>query len=155
MIGNDVVDLALAQKESNFSRIGFLQKLFTESEQDLINAATSRELMVWNLWSRKEAAYKIYNRETGQRRFMPLHLECIFESENRGKVICGDKVYYTQTTTAKGCIETVAVINESDFLKLVFLENTVGIHKKNGIPFYDNRPVSISHHGNFERIITL
>jgi hypothetical protein len=33
MIGNDVVDLALAQKESNWKRKGFLNKLFTSVEQ--------------------------------------------------------------------------------------------------------------------------
>ena len=155
MIGNDVVDLALARKESDWKRIGFLQKLFTVSEQQLIDAAASPEVMVWNLWSRKEAAYKIYNRQTGQRRFMPLLLNCIYESEKKGRVICGDKVYYTQTVITKDCIETVAAMHQTDLAKFRYLDNAKGIHKQNGIPFYNNRPASISHHGKFERIIVL
>lgn len=155
MIGNDVVDLALAREESNWQRAGFLQKLFTKAEQQLISNATFCDVMVWNLWSRKEAAYKIYNRDTGQRRFMPLQLECIYESESHGKVICEGRCYYTQTTTTKACIATIAVVNESDFSKIVILENSLELHKENGIPFYYDRPVSISHHGNFKQIVTL
>ena len=36
MIGNDVVDLELAKKESNWQRRGFLSKIFTKNEQRLI-----------------------------------------------------------------------------------------------------------------------
>jgi hypothetical protein len=38
--------------------------------------------MVWNLWSRKEAAYKIYNRETGIRGYFPLQIACNYDDEN-------------------------------------------------------------------------
>ena len=76
MIGNDIVDLALAKKESNWKRNRFLDKIFTTKEQVLIVDAENPEIMVWNLWSRKEAAYKIYNRETGIRGYFPLQLEC-------------------------------------------------------------------------------
>jgi phosphopantetheinyl transferase (holo-ACP synthase) len=74
MIGNDIVDLALARKESNWQRKGFLDKIFTKKEQLQIVTAQNPETMVWNLWSRKEAVYKIYNRETGIRAFIPLEL---------------------------------------------------------------------------------
>jgi len=57
MIGNDIVDLELALKESNWKRKGFLNKIFTNEEQLLISSAINPEIMVWNLWSRKEAAY--------------------------------------------------------------------------------------------------
>ena len=33
MIGNDIIDLALAKKENNWQRKGFLDKLFTPKEQ--------------------------------------------------------------------------------------------------------------------------
>jgi phosphopantetheinyl transferase (holo-ACP synthase) len=61
MIGNDVVDLAVAKKRKQLTK-RVLDKIF-KKEQLLITSAINPETMVWNLWSRKEAAYKIYNRE--------------------------------------------------------------------------------------------
>ena len=45
MIGNDIVDLALAQKESNWKRKGFLNKIFTEKEQLLILNAKNNDYL--------------------------------------------------------------------------------------------------------------
>jgi hypothetical protein len=39
VIGNDIVDLALARKESNWKRPGYLNKIFTTKEQLLISSA--------------------------------------------------------------------------------------------------------------------
>ena len=64
MIGNDIVDLALTRKENNWKRNGFLDKIFTVKEQILITNSENPEFTVWNLWSRKEATYKIINRQT-------------------------------------------------------------------------------------------
>ena len=36
MIGNDVIDLALAKIESNWQRSRFLAKIFTKKEQEII-----------------------------------------------------------------------------------------------------------------------
>jgi phosphopantetheinyl transferase (holo-ACP synthase) len=58
MIGNDVVDLVLARKKV-WRRTGYLQKIFTESEQLLIENSSNPHVLVWKLWSMKEAAYKI------------------------------------------------------------------------------------------------
>ena len=76
MIGNDIVDLKLASVESNWRRPNFITKIFTVSEQNFIARSKNPELEVWKLWSRKEAAYKIYNRETGMRGYFPWKLEC-------------------------------------------------------------------------------
>jgi hypothetical protein len=42
VIGNDIVDLALARKESNWKRPGYLNKIFTTKEQLLISSAENR-----------------------------------------------------------------------------------------------------------------
>ena len=97
MIGNDVIDLALAQKESNWKRKGFLDKIFTQKEQLLISNSQNPELMVWNLWSRKEAAYKIYNRQTQNRAYIPKQLECYDLKEKHG-IIYGKVIYYANFT---------------------------------------------------------
>jgi phosphopantetheinyl transferase (holo-ACP synthase) len=165
MIGNDIVDLALARKESNWKRKGFLDKIFTNKEQLLILNAKNSEVMVWNLWSRKEAVYKIYNRQTGIRRYFPLQFECfdleIINGIIFGKVSIKDSVYFTKTEINPEFVNTIAIKNVTDFDAIKTLENRKYIKKSNGIPSYFeteklvSKPVSISHHGRFEQIITI
>jgi phosphopantetheinyl transferase (holo-ACP synthase) len=163
MIGNDIVDLVLAQKESHWKRDRFLDKIFTQNEQLLILNSNNPAIMVWNLWSRKEAAYKIYNRQTNIRGYFPLQLECFdLEITNEvilGKVVMKNRIYYTKTEISSECIDTIAVEKQSNFDTIKTLENRNNIQKINGIPnYFENknsvsRPVSISHHGRFERIV--
>jgi len=165
MIGNDIVDLALARKESNWKRKGFLDKIFTEKEQLLITNAMNSEVMVWTLWSKKEAAYKIYNRQTLIRGYFPLQLECcdleIIDGNVFGKVAIKDFIYFTKTSITSQFINTIAVENINDFETIKTLKNRKNILKIAGIPslFAKKtsvlRPLSISHHGRFERIITI
>jgi phosphopantetheinyl transferase (holo-ACP synthase) len=160
MIGNDIVDLALAQKESNWRRKGFLDKIFSSSEQLLILNSDNPEIVVWNLWSRKEAAYKVYNRQTGIRGFFPLKLVCNYEDSINGTVFINGYIYYTQTEVTKEYLYTIAVSKKEYFKKVVTLDCTKIIYKENGIPFIrdkrnkSSKPVSISHHGSFQRNIS-
>jgi phosphopantetheinyl transferase (holo-ACP synthase) len=161
VIGNDIVDLVLARKESNWKRRGFLDKIFTPKEQLLINNSENPELMVWNLWSRKESAYKIYNRQTGIRAYIPIQLECVYENATSGSVLCNGNTYYTQTKISNDCINTVAVTDTSNFKKIFPVNSDLKIRKENGKPFIiDNcgliiTAVSVSHHGRFRECITL
>lgn len=157
MIGNDIVDLALAKKESNWKRKGYLDKIFTLKEQLLISTAENPEIMVWNLWSRKEAVYKIYNRQTGLRAFIPLKLECSQVDLEIGIVTCNGETYFTKTEITNQYVNTVAVLKKSDFNNISVLDNDTKVTKLNGIPFIasDNKIVSISHHGNFKQMVTL
>ena len=163
MIGNDIVDLTLARRESNWKRSGFLDKIFTKREQLLILNTQNPEHMVWDFWSRKEAAYKIYNRQTGVRAFIALQLECsdleILNGIQYGKVVCNGIIYYTKTEASVEYIHTIAVTRMGDFDAVQYIENTSNIQKTNGIPnWFDNEksvlmPISISHHGRFTRRI--
>ncbi|MBE0393231.1 4'-phosphopantetheinyl transferase superfamily protein [Flavobacterium sp. PL002] len=161
MIGNDIIDLALAKKESNWNRPRFLQKIFTDYEQSLILKAENPEIMVWNLWSRKEAAYKIYNRETGIRAYIPLQLSCNYQDIKSGEVHCNGTVYCTKTTIKNDEIHTIAVTNKEYFNQIIDLSNRNLVLKIKGIPYLTNpitkekNPVSISHHGRFKAIISL
>lgn len=160
MLGNDIVDLALAKRESNWKRKGFLDKIFTKSEQLLIHEAGNPDVMVWNLWSRKEAAYKIYNRQTGIRGYIPTQLECFYENETLGMVFCNRNIYYTQTQISKDVIRTIAVTAKDNFNKILKVNPETKISKINGYPFiFDEQnkiriPVSISHHGRFYECIS-
>ncbi|MBF4472028.1 MULTISPECIES: 4'-phosphopantetheinyl transferase superfamily protein [Flavobacterium] len=161
MIGNDIIDLDLARKESNWKRKGFLEKVFSLEEQIMIHNDSNPELMVWNLWSRKEAAYKIYNRCTGIRGYFPSLLQCFYENQNSGKVVIEDFVFYTQTEITENSIYSIAVSDTADFDRIKSLETLENVKKANGIPYFmditaeTKRPVSITHHGRFKKIISL
>lgn len=159
MIGNDIVDLALARKESNWKRNGFLNKLFTSNEQRLINSSINQEVTVWDLWSRKEAVYKIFNRKTGIRKFNPIQLECLDHNLEIGKTVFENQVYYTKTKITSEFIYTEAVLNVADFDTIQSISRPTAIFKENGVPYYYDfnsikKPLSITHHGRFEKIIT-
>ncbi len=151
MIGNDVIDLALAKKESNWRRPGFLDKIFTLSEQQIICNAPNPELTVWHLWSCKEAVYKIINRQHGLRAFIPLKIECLLEENTVTHV--GNQ-YFTYSEISNDRIHTIAVTHLEDFAKVAWVSSDE-IHKINGIPYYKNTPASVSHHGRFTETIAL
>jgi phosphopantetheinyl transferase (holo-ACP synthase) len=158
MIGNDIVDLALAKKESNWKRKGFVDKVFTPHEQLLIKSSVNQQIIIWDLWSRKEAAYKIYNRKTGIRKYNPIQFECFDLDLEIGKVVFENQVFYTKTEISSEYIYTIAVSDIGNFNKIQTLNTKVIIQKQDGIPFYitENQiinPISKTHHGKFERII--
>jgi phosphopantetheinyl transferase (holo-ACP synthase) len=161
MIGNDIVDLTLALKQSNWKRKGFLNKIFTINEQLLIIKSDNPENMVWSLWSRKEAAYKIFNRNTGVRIYNPIQFECFNTDKLIGKVMNKGVLYYTKTEINLDYIHTVSVFNITDFKSIKILNRSNEIVKIDGIPFLKGgnkkvlSPISISNHGKFEKIVSL
>lgn len=170
MLGNDIVDLQLATTQSNWRRKGYLNKIFTNEEQQEIWNAPNPETMVWLFWSMKEAAYKIVNRVTLERFFSPLKFECSI-NKNDGLVNFKDELIYTQSKVHSRFIHTIASIASTSFdqIQTQFSPNKVdymadfNANSKryiltkdlNGIPnILDqtsglNRFASISHHGEF------
>lgn len=160
MIGNDVVDLELARTESNWKRKGFLQKLFTVQEQALILQHQQPEVMIWVLWSMKEAAYKAYNRQTGIRAYIPHKLESsisfIEEGRAEGKVMLDTYVYLTKTSIHNNIIHTIATTGSFGITEVQPSEikkNALGLPCiiASGIEF----PASMSHHGRGVKAIIL
>ncbi|WDF65884.1 4'-phosphopantetheinyl transferase superfamily protein [Flavobacterium sp. KACC 22763] len=163
MIGNDIIDLAQSRVESRWQRKGFIEKLFTKEEQQYIKDSEKPEIMVWLLWSMKEAAYKIYNRQTKIREFSPKKLCCSLNFLNSnlslGKVTCNENTYYTKSIFSLESIHTIAVDNLENIKNIIEVENKKIIKDENGIPYLKmgNRLqyISISHHGRFEKWVTL
>lgn len=164
MIGNDVVDLLQSRQESNWKRKGFLEKLFTDEEQLLIKQDSDTEIAIWLFWSMKEAAYKIYNRQTKRREYIPKKLICKVVSKSNdyilGQVTCEENVYYTKTAILNDSIHTIAVSYINDLNKVVEIENSGILKDQYGIPYLNTLPdiikhVSISHHGRFEKVVTI
>ena len=126
MIGNDVIDILQSRKESNWQRKGFIEKIYSLDEQLLFSNAADPEIMVWVLWSMKEAAYKVYNRQTKIREFNPKRLVCSIASENHnhyeGNVICSGNIYHTQTILSSENIHTIAVSHFDDLTRVIEIE---------------------------------
>lgn len=155
MIGNDIVDLQLAKNQSNWKRKGYLDKIFTLIEQNFINNAINQEFKVWELWSRKEAVYKILLQKGEKPGFYPIKIEC----KNNEIVVFNNELFYTKTYLNTNYLYTVAVVNEVDFCKIMPFSGAKLIFKIDGIPFLNMNnkivPVSKTHHGNFEKSIYL
>jgi phosphopantetheinyl transferase (holo-ACP synthase) len=167
MIGNDLVDLAAAKRESNWRRKGFLEKIFTEAERQLIRNASKPDIVVWILWSMKESGYKIQHRQNGIRRFNPKSFACgihhISENEASGIVCFQDLVYYSESKISSEFIHTVCrnPAYQEKQLFIRFANDCERVEKRNfisrnelGIPYFKNENrtndlVSISHHGRY------
>jgi phosphopantetheinyl transferase (holo-ACP synthase) len=165
MIGNDVVDILQSRIESNWQRPRFLEKIFTDDEQLLIENSHKPEFMVWLLWSMKEAAYKIYNRETKIRKYIPKKLMCTVTFQNAvsstGQVKCFDFVYYTKTVITIDFIHTVAVRYLNNLNDIVEVKNHKIVKDEYGIPYLLDsiknkyHDVSISNHGRYEKVVII
>lgn len=161
MIGNDIVDLELAQIQSNWKRKGYLDKIFTKNEQLFILNSENPDVTVWILWSRKEASYKIYNRITGNRIYNPIQFECFDSEQSIGTVKNNGVFYFTKTEINSLYVHTISVLNLDDFKSVTYENRNSKIIKINGIPFLKNNdkkmpiPISISNHGKFEKIVSL
>lgn len=154
MIGNDIVDLALAKNESNWKRKGFLDKIFSKLEQEFILKSSSPDEMVWILWSRKEAVYKIIIQKGGKRGYYPIKIQCVNTDLENGIVQFEKQSFYTKTTILNQSIHTLAVEKKVDFNKIKDVLYPEKLKKINGIPFYKVEEklhsASKSHHGKYE-----
>ncbi|WET03062.1 4'-phosphopantetheinyl transferase superfamily protein [Flavobacterium sp. YJ01] len=163
MIGNDIVDLAQSRLESRWSRKGLIEKLFNPQEQQLIKNYHDPEIMVWLLWSMKEAAYKIYNRQTKIREFSPKKLVCDLNSlsdfQALGTVSCLQNTFYTKTIISSENIHSIAVNNLENLNNVIEIERKEIVKDEFGIPYLKTssatfKDVSVSNHGRFEKVVT-
>jgi phosphopantetheinyl transferase (holo-ACP synthase) len=159
MIGNDIVDLHLAKKQSNWKRKGYVEKVFTVSERRFIKNAKNQEHTVWELWSRKEAVYKIIIQKGGIPGYYPLKIECLDCGLGYGKVQFEKQLFYTRTVFSDDFIYSEAIVTPHDFDIIEKIPSVELITKQNGIPFivFHNSVffASKTHHGEFEKAVFL
>jgi phosphopantetheinyl transferase (holo-ACP synthase) len=177
MIGNDIVDLKVAETESNWQRSGFLEKQFSLKEQEVILNSENSFLKVWSFWSMKEAAYKCHTQKYQKRFFAPQKFECSLISEEEGIVVFEDDKFYTTTFLDSFYIYTIAndTLKESSFFSSIGSPKTIDRDLKRklqeettilakditqrksviGAPLYYHKEklltnsCTISHHGNY------
>jgi phosphopantetheine--protein transferase-like protein len=179
MIGNDIVDLAEAKLKSNWQRPRFLDKLFTQKEQEYIQKSNNSYAMVWSLWSMKEAAYKLYTQSYPSRFYSPKEFkcdiknlkveykdfECFVKSKKTSKYVISEARLQERDMTSTTLIFNHTDINkQSKFLKskiIKLISEKYQIHKEK-LSFYKNEfgipmvkfnseyiNVSLAHHGNY------
>ena len=120
MIGNDIVDIAEAKKDSNWQRSRFLDKLFTSKEQQLVHQSKNSFLKVWRLWSMKEAAYKLYIQLYPGRFYNPKSFECVI-SQKSGIVKFQDFCCYVETKITSNYIISEARLHRQSMSSEVIL----------------------------------
>ncbi|MFC3560334.1 4'-phosphopantetheinyl transferase family protein [Pedobacter jamesrossensis] len=128
MLGNDVVDLRLAKTQSNWKRPNYLSKVFSSDEQNLIYSSGNTELMVWLMWSMKEAAYKIVNRNTGLRFYDPKAFCCSVDLDGwqaKGSVNYLGQQFLTYSDVGQYYVHTLSITSAISF------ENCRIIHAQN------------------------
>ncbi len=108
MIGNDIVDLAFARRETNWQRPGFVEKVFDHRELQYLQSSVAPEALVWRLWSMKESAYKAHVRKTSRRFFNPKTIHCSLLDARHGRVLIGDRYYKTITNSNSNYLYTIA-----------------------------------------------
>lgn len=128
MLGNDVIDLDLAGRQSDWKRKNYLSKIFSPQEQALVSQTENPDLVVWLIWSMKEAAYKIVNRITGVRFYNPVAFQCSFKIDGFsavGKVSYNGEDFFCTTKIRRNFLHTVAMQKHISFdeVKVVYAEN--------------------------------
>ncbi|RQO70067.1 phosphopantetheinyl transferase [Pedobacter sp. KBW06] len=149
MIGNDIVDLLQADAESNWRRKGYLQKVFSSEEQQLIHSASNPCQMVWLLWSMKEAVYKIHSRKKNWQAFAPGKLYCsevkISGQCASGVVTCQRIRYFTQSSLCPDFIHTIA--GESFPIEAASIR--ISSYDPSDLSYRNTAPATVSHHGRY------
>lgn len=136
MIGNDVVDLKEALVQSDWKRKGFLEKVFSAPEREIINATADKDKMVWLLWSMKEAAYKAHQRKFKLPRNVnwlaqKCELKDLWKSGANGIVSIEREEYVTFSEIIPEALSTSAVENDFFLIKNeLFQLSSEGVRNK-------------------------
>ncbi|WP_373056239.1 4'-phosphopantetheinyl transferase superfamily protein [Zunongwangia sp. H14] len=130
MIGNDIVDLELAARESNFMRPGLQEKVLTEAERYVIRTSKFPEEQFWLFWTMKEAVYKAHQRRFNlSRKFNPKEFKCSckvsMDFRISGTVYIQNFKYSTDAKLSEGFIHCLATASPSEEIKFkIFSEKT-------------------------------
>lgn len=176
MIGNDIVDLQHSRLDSNWQRTGWLDKLFAKEEIMLIRNADDfaiAESLIWQMWSMKEAAYKIWNRAALKSCFSPKSFACSLGEDNlhSGTVVFGQQRYATRSTVNDKFIHTIATTENNLAPARVYIStieaafglpvNMAFYKDEYGLPIVLDKEsgnvssASKSHHGRFQALVHL
>lgn len=179
MIGNDLVDLRQAAADSNWQRKGYLGKIYTPEEQAMILEAAEPSVMVWLLWTMKEAAYKAVNRMTAIRSYSPQSFLCsgLVTNGSRATAIVShhESMIFIKSEISSRMVHSAAALKKEDLeeLTLSYMDNSADYRadfnrsspgyfltkSSTGLPLMIHHPTgckliaSVSHHGKYVAIV--
>ncbi|MDA8126520.1 MAG: 4'-phosphopantetheinyl transferase superfamily protein [Deltaproteobacteria bacterium] len=84
LLGNDIVDLEMAENRGKCTDSRFLGRVFTAPERALIARAAAPDALLWALWAVKEAAYKAVSRADPAVDSIPRRYPVLFAGEEGG-----------------------------------------------------------------------
>jgi phosphopantetheinyl transferase (holo-ACP synthase) len=114
MIGNDIIDISVTKRKTDWKRRGFIDKIFSAEEQNIIGEAADPFLKVWRLWSIKEAAYKLNMRYDMSRKLNPSKINCELYNHHAAVVYIKERKYYAYTLMSHDYIYSYATENEDN-----------------------------------------
>lgn len=173
MIGNDIVDLHLSRVESNWRRPGWTAKVCTPGEEAYLARSSDPDTALWLLWSMKESAYKLWNRQSRLSRCNPSSFSCEVIKEASGiasgTVRYGRQLWQTDSFICADYIHTIAWEENNQDAPSVYIGRTGSLghmlpghhcmaRDQDGIPYLADKrtgrhiPASFSHHGRFEAL---
>lgn len=153
MIGNDIIDLKETKRSTNWERRGFLDKIFTKNEQKMISDTNDPFTTVWQFWSMKESAYKVFIQAGGKRFYNPKKIECHLET-GFDQVSIGLMNLKTETISNDNYIFSTAKTDDADAKSFVF--NLPEIDVKNQSALLKEKFIadfSIYYDLNFENLL--
>ena len=74
-VGNDIVDLAVAETRLSGLHPRWVERVFGAAERKALDASPSRHLLHWAFWAAKESAYKARKRLDPEAVFSPKEFE--------------------------------------------------------------------------------
>lgn len=174
MIGNDIVDIAIAMAESNPLRLGWIDKVFATSERELIFGCDAPLQTIWLLWAMKEASYKVYNRSSGKIFYAPHRFICELQELNAysatGTVTFDGYEFFTKSTISPRFLHSVATMVQDEVPQINIRPLSVSrsdmlppgcqfIRQGGSPPVLLHKqtqsyiPVSYSHHGDWHALV--
>ena len=125
-IGNDIVDLCDPLAQSKENNLAFLARVFSSEEQRLISKSIAPHVMLWTLWSIKEASLKAAKKLLSNINFIPKKFSCEIIEAKRARWRCyyNSACFNVHVTTTSDYVHAVAVSNDVFFISTVLAEKS-------------------------------
>jgi len=108
-IGNDIINLNDDYISEKLKNKSWIKKCFNLEEVEYIFDSANPKLTLWQLWSCKESAYKIYVKNKNKRFLNAQKLQ--ISNLNKGsayQVNCQEMIFYTRSTITSKYIHTTS-----------------------------------------------
>jgi len=116
MLGNDIVDLKDVDSKNLLNNTKFIQRVFTNLEQEIILHSSQPQVKAWIMWGAKEAAYKAISRYDRELVFSPVKFNT---SEDLSSIL------YKSTELALKTVSTNDYVYVEAYSKKIKEENII------------------------------